>query len=147
MLKLSTKGRYATRIMVHLAQGVNGVPVRKLLIARAENISPDYVEQIMMKLKAAGLVRSHRGARGGFSLARPPDAITVADVLAATEGPLLLAPCIENEDCTRVTQCVTRDVWKRANDALEAIFSETTIARLVSEAKKLQHVTAPMFEI
>jgi len=95
MMKLSTKGRYATRIMVYLAMQNSDSPCRKQDIAEAESISADYVEQILIRLKAAGLVTSHRGAHGGFSLTRPPSEVTVEAVLQATEGPLLLVACTD----------------------------------------------------
>ena len=97
-MKLSTKGRYATRIMLYLAIYSGQNPVRKHEIAAQEKISPDYVEQILMMLRGAGLVKSHRGAKGGFSLSRAAEAITMADILAATEGPLQIAPCSNTED-------------------------------------------------
>ena len=83
MMSISTKGRYASRIVVFLASGPQGVPVNKHEIARAETISPAYVEQLMMALRVAGIVASHRGRAGGFSLARDHESISIADVLQA----------------------------------------------------------------
>lgn len=118
MLRISTKGRYAARILVYLALHEDSAPSPKQEIADAEGISADYVEQILTKLRSGGLVRSHRGARGGFSLARAPGAITMADVLAASEGPIELVPC-EGEECPRTSMCVTRMVWHEASRALD----------------------------
>jgi Rrf2 family cysteine metabolism transcriptional repressor len=147
MLRISTKGRYATRIVVYLACMENsGRPARKHEIAEAEEISPDYVEQILIKLKAAGLVTSRRGAKGGFSLARRADEITVTDVLDATEGPLSLVPCL-SETCHRATSCVTRSVWREAGEALDKVFSARTIAEMAEEAKNIQASMSPTFEI
>ena len=101
MLTLSTKGRYATRIMIRLAQAPPGEPLCVQEITASEEIVAAYVEQILLSLKAAGLVRSHRGAKGGFSLARRPEAITVGQVLAATEGPVCLVPCLGDAGCAR----------------------------------------------
>ncbi len=134
MMKLSTKGRYATRIMVYLAMQEQGIPCRKQQIAEAEGISADYVEQILIRLKAAGLVTSHRGARGGFSLTRPAVDVTVEEVLQATEGPVTLVAC-GDEGCDRETICVTRRVWRAAEAALSAVFSGTVIEDLAEAAR------------
>jgi len=132
--------------MVCLARFGAKAPARKQDIARAEGISADYVEQILMKLKAAGLVRSHRGTRGGFSLARDPAAISVGDVLAAVEGPIELAPCTAGE-CGRASACVTGAVWRRAREALDAVFAGTTVGALAREARTADAAQGHMFEI
>ena len=137
MLKLSTKGRYAVRIMTYLATQPEGIPLRKQDIAEAEGISPDYVEQILMRLRSAGLVASHRGARGGFTLARPPAGITVLEALTATEGAVQMAPCSKTA-CERDTVCASRPVWKAAEDAVAAVFSRTTIARLAESVADIR---------
>jgi Rrf2 family protein len=146
MMKLSTKGRYATRIMVYLAMQEQGVPCRKQEIAEAEEISADYVEQILIRLKAAGLVTSHRGARGGFSLTRPPAEVTVEEVLQATEGPVTLVAC-GDEGCTRETICVTRKIWRAAEAALSDVFSGTVIAELAESAQEMQESKSITYDI
>jgi len=146
VIRISTKGRYATRIMICLARFGVKAPARKQDIARAEDISADYVEQILMKLKAAGLVRSHRGTRGGFSLARDPAEISVSAVLAAVEGPFELAPCASAE-CARASVCVTRGLWRRGSEALEAVFGSATVAALAEEARAADAAQGHMFEI
>ncbi len=132
-MKLSTKGRYATRIMVCLAMHDPNIPRRKQEIAESEGISADYVEQILIRLKAGGLVLSHRGARGGFTLAKEPKMITVADVLRASEGPLSLVSCSQDK-CERETACVTQEVWRSAEKALSEVFEGVTILDLADKA-------------
>ena len=135
MLSLSTKGRYATRIITRLALFDNNTrPARKKEIADAEAVSEDYTEQILVRLKAAGLVASHRGTKGGFSLARTPEKITVTDVLNAMDGPLHIVPCM-TEPCERATECITRDLWHAAERALLTVFSGTTVADLANRAR------------
>jgi len=146
VIRLSTKGRYATRIVVYLALCDPQQPAPKQKIAEAEGISPDYVEQILTSLRAAGLVISHRGIKGGFSLARSPSSMTVADVIAATEGPICLVPCVE-EACTRMTDCVTRAVWEKATAAITRIFQYTRIADLAAEAKALRDSQSLTYQI
>ena len=119
MMTISTKGRYAARIMVLLASRRGDRPVTKYEIARAEAISPDYVQQLMTGLKVAGLVVSHRGKVGGFSLGRDPETVTISDVLTATEGTIALAPCGDADACVRAPTCPTRDVWMEAAQLLD----------------------------
>ena len=126
MMSLSTRGRYAARIMVFLARNRAQQPVTKFAIGEAEEISPNYIEQIMVRLKSAHLVRSHRGRHGGFSLTRHPDRITLADVLRAVEGPVCPVPCLY-DTCTREANCPTRPVWRKAAEAVEEVFSGTTL--------------------
>jgi Rrf2 family protein len=146
MIKMSTRGRYATRIMVYMAIHNGNSPVRKQDIARAEGISEHYVEQILMKLKTAGFVRSIRGKKGGFALDRDPGKTTVFDVLKVTEGSTALVPCFAHP-CPRIPICSTRSMWKKASDALNKVFTETTVSDLAEESKRTKGSKSLMFEI
>ena len=110
MMSISTRGRYTSRIMVLLASWPQGTPVSKYESACDEAISPGYVAQLMMALKLAGLVVSHQGRAGGFSLARDPETISIADVLHAVEGRVTVAPCGDPQACDRASSCPTRGV-------------------------------------
>jgi Rrf2 family protein len=132
MMTISTRGRYASRIMVLLAADPEMRPVTKYQIAEEEGITPAYVQQLMMALRSAGLVKSHRGRDGGFSLSRPPVAITVADILKAVEGEVMPAPCRSTGHCERAASCPTRPLWERAADLLDGLFSRTTLADLAA---------------
>ncbi|MBN1671379.1 MAG: Rrf2 family transcriptional regulator [Kiritimatiellae bacterium] len=130
MINLSTKGRYAVRILVNLARADSRTaPVRAKDIAEAEGLSVDYAEQLLIKLKAAGFVRSQRGKRGGFLLTRSAEEITVAEVLAALEGELCLVGCAA-ESCTRRDGCPTKPLWDEAGRRLRELFAGTTIGQL-----------------
>jgi Rrf2 family protein len=133
MMNISTRGRYAARIMVLLV-GSPGEALTKYEIAEAEQITPAYVQQLMMALRLAGLVHSVRGRLGGFVLARPPEEISVADVLAAVEGEIMPAPCRVTTHCERMDACPTKPLWERAASILHELFSGTTIADLAREA-------------
>lgn len=146
MLKLSTNTRYGTRILVYLALQSPDTLARRQDIADKEKISSHYVEQILLKLRSAGLAKSLRGAKGGFMLAKAPEAITVNDVIEATEGPMDLAPCI-NSPCDNLTNCVTHAVWEKASNALKKIFNETTIADIARKSKENLPPSALMFNI
>ena len=130
MMSISTRGRYASRIMVLLASRPQGALLTKHEIARSEAITPAYVEQLMMALKLAGLVASHRGRAGGFSLARDPESISIADVLRAVEGIITVAPCNDIQACVRASSCPTRGVWMQASLLLNELFEGATIAGL-----------------
>ena len=142
MMTLSTRGRYAARIMAYLAREEVSDKATKLEISKAEDISPNYVEQIMIRLREAGLIVSHRGRNGGFSLARDPEKITLADVLHATDGRVLPAPCLDAH-CSRLENCPTRPIWIEAAEAAEKVFRNTSIAQLAAntEEKILQEPT------
>jgi Rrf2 family cysteine metabolism transcriptional repressor len=133
MMTISTRGRYATRIMVLLATQSARPSITKFAIAEAEAISPAYVQQILMALRMGGLVKSHRGRVGGFSIARPPEGITVGDVLAAVEGDILPAPCRKSGHCERVATCPSRPVWEKAAQMLDDLFASITIADMVRD--------------
>ena len=146
MLKLSTKGRYATRILVYLATLPTGARAPKQEIADAEEMSADYVEQIMVRLRAAGLVNSQRGVNGGFTLARPAERITALEVVEATEGPLSLVPDCR-AGCEREGLCVTGRLWHAASEALRRSLEAVTVAELARQARALREARAPTFHI
>jgi len=132
--------------MVYMAMQAGNGPVRKKEIADHEEIPPDYVEQILTKLRTAGLVKSRRGAKGGFVLVNGSNEISIADILRATEGPLTLALCLD-EDCSRASSCVTQPVWREASDALEEIFSRITLSSLAERAKHLHTMSVLNYDI
>jgi len=101
---------------------------------------------LLMKLKTAGLVVSHRGAKGGFTLGRSSSEISVADVLVATEGPLAIVPCLD-ENCERSCSCVTQPVWQEAADTLYGLFSGRTIAALADQADQLESARTLTYHI
>jgi Rrf2 family protein len=134
MMSISSKGRYASRIMVFLAALPRGTTVTKYEIAQAESISAAYVEQLMMPLRLAGLVASHRGRTGGFSLARDPETVSIAEVLRAVEGRVQVAPCSDAHACDRADTCPTRGVWQKATELLDDLFTGITVAELARDA-------------
>lgn len=128
-MKLSTKGRYATRILLCISRLEGDLPVPKKRISEQEGISTDYIEQIIVPLKNAGLVNSVRGLRGGFRLAKDPADITVYDVLSASEGDINLVGCLA-EGCSNSDACVVQRVWQGASDVLQTYFSKITLKEL-----------------
>jgi Rrf2 family protein len=136
MMAISTKGRYSVAILRMMASQPYGRTFTRHEIAEAEEISPAYVQQLMMRLAAAGFVTSHRGTHGGFRLARAPETITVADVLQVSEGQIVLAPCAGAVTCKREQDCPTRGLWIRAVELLESLFQGVTIAELAGDGAK-----------
>ena len=132
-----------TYLALHHAQKY---PVRKDEVAGAEGISADYVQQIMMKLKAADLIQSRRGVNGGFMLARAPSQITALDIVIAMEGPLAIAPCQEAE-CVRAGYCKTRGLWEKASEAFKSVLAETTVAELANDGMTGDSSKSVAFEI
>lgn len=140
-MKLSTKGRYGLRALVDLAVYSETEAVSIQSIANRQSISVSYLEQLMGKLRRAGLVISVRGAMGGYRLARPASEISVGDVLRALEGNLDAVNCPGNEGeqgCEGADSCVTRYVWKRINDSITQAVDSIRIEQLVEESRKLQ---------
>lgn len=143
-MKLSTKGRYGTRLLLDLALHDGEGPVSLKDIARRQEISLPYLERLISPLIAAGIARSSRGVRGGVWLAKPPGEIKLSEVIQLFEGPIAPVECVINpEVCTRAESCVTRDVWDEMGQAMNEVLKSTTIGDLVERQKtKIQHSEA-----
>lgn len=133
-MKMSTKGRYGVRLMIDLALHSDEGPVLLRDIARRQGISEKYLWNLINPLKTVGLVRSIRGARGGYLLGKKPAEITLKDIMRVLEGPLCLVDCVENpSSCKRSSTCITRDVWCEASQSfintLESMNLEKMIER------------------
>ncbi len=139
MIRLSTKGRYGTRLMLNLAQhcGNGKRPVILKDVSTDEDISIRYLEQIIIPLKINRLVKSIRGAGGGYTLARDPGDIKLGEILHALEGSCCLVECIEDPDfCDRLETCPTFDIWKGASELLKNYFDGITLRDVVEMADK-----------
>lgn len=131
-MKISTKGRYALRLIIELAKAPAGVPVRLRELAEKQEISEKYSEQIISLLRRGGIVLAKRGTQGGYDLARDPKKITVGEILRLTEGDLSPVPCLENngEPCERKNSCATYMLWSKLKDAIDSVVDNITIADL-----------------
>ena len=132
-MKISTKGRYALRLMMDLAENNTGSPIILKDVANRQDISDKYLEQIISILNKAGYVRSVRGAQGGYMLKMEPQNYTVGMILRQTEGSLAPVACIEDDEivCDRQQQCVTSIVYKKINDAISGVVDNITLQDLV----------------
>lgn len=137
-MKISTKGKYGLRAMIDLAQYSEQEAVSISSIAQRQKISESYLEQLVAKLKKAGLVISIRGAAGGYRLARPASDISVGDVLRALEGDVRAVICTAQteEGCEGEELCVTKYVWQRINESIEKTVDEMMLDQLVAESRK-----------
>lgn len=132
-MKISTKGRYALRLMIDLAMNSIGEPVSLKDVAKRQGISEKYLEQIISVLNRAGYVKSIRGAQGGYLLRRAPEEYIVGMILRLTEGSLAPVTCVEDGDfpCERQENCVTVILWKKINDAINSVVDSITLQDLV----------------
>ena len=133
-MRISTKGRYALRLMLDLAMEENGKPVSIKDIAGRQGISEKYLEQIISTLNKAGFVRSVRGPQGGYTLQWPPEEYTVGMILRLTEGSLATVECVDdtNACCAREDNCATRILWKKLDDAINDVVDHVTLEDLMS---------------
>lgn len=139
MIRLSTKGRYGTRLMLNLARhfgnGSDAVILKR--ISEDERISIRYLEQIIIPLKINRLVKSIRGAGGGYTLARRPEDIKLSEILHALEGNCCLVECVEDSAyCDHLESCPTYEIWKGATDLLKGYFDGLTLRDVAVRAEK-----------
>lgn len=136
-MKLSTRGRYASRAMLDLALNYGKGSVSLKNIARRQEISERYLEHIMIVLLSAGLVQSTRGSRGGFSLAKLPKEIKLSQIIQAVEGSISPVACVDDPKlCNRVDACVTYEIWKKLKKAMLEVLDSVTLEDMVKMQKK-----------
>ena len=137
-MKLSTRSRYGVRLLIALAQAAGDKPVFLKDIAASEDISEKYLSLIVIPLRKAGLIRSIRGARGGYVLGRERQAISLRDIVEAVEGETCLVNCVKNPDaCSRVPICPTRDLWALLGDKINETLESITLDQLVNRNNNL----------
>jgi Rrf2 family protein len=142
MIRISTRGRYALRAMVDLAQHGDKGPVSRQDISERQEISADYLAQLFVHLQAAGLVEGVKGPGGGYRLARDARLIRAGDVVQAVEGPVAVVQCAlppadEGSACSRVDGCVTHLLWKRLSETMTEVLDSVTLKDLLDQAKQL----------
>ena len=132
-MKVSTKGRYGLRILIDIAVHSNGAPRMIKDIAQSQGISSKYAGALTLKLRNAGLIKSIRGVKGGYVLARSPGSISIFEVFEAMEGKLSIVDCLDSPGCcSRCGVCAARNVWKAANDSLKNSLGWMTLASAIS---------------
>ena len=138
-MKLSTRSRYGVRMLLDLALHSGEGPVRLGDIAERQCIAVKYLEQIIIPLKKANYVLSVRGPKGGHMLAKPPEEITVGEIVALLEGGLKLTGCVlKPAVCDRSNYCVTRFIWKEATEAIRERLDAITLRELVNRSNSME---------
>ena len=136
-MKLSTKGRYGVKAMVDLAINYGSAPVSIKAISQRQNISEYYLEQLFSPLRKAKLIKSIRGAQGGYVLNRDPKDIKVLDIMDVLEGPVEIAECIEGATCDNLDCCATRLLWKKIKESLDEVMESVTLQDIVNDYKSM----------
>jgi Rrf2 family protein len=133
-MKISTRARYGLRLMVDLAVKHGKGPILLKDVSRSQEISEKYLSQIIIPLKTAGLVKSYRGAHGGYTLQRAPEEINLHEVISALEGDLSLVECVSSPTaCNRTDICVTQGVWAQVSRAIAGTLAGITLADLAAQ--------------
>ncbi len=144
-MKLSTKGRYGLRALIDLAEFGENEAVSIMSISERQNISESYLEQLIRPLKKAGIVKSIRGAGGGYQLNKDAREISVGEILVALEGDIEPVSCgafVEEGACEASDMCVTKHVWKKLNDAIEDTLNSMMLSELVEDSRRLHEEAA-----
>ena len=138
-MRISTKGRYALRLLLDLAEHNNGTPIRVKEIATRQHISEKYLEQIISVLNKAGYVQSIRGAQGGYLLKKEPSAYNIGEILRITEGSITPVSCLDEHEpvCERKESCVSVILWQKISDAVNEVVDNTTLQDLMDWNKAL----------
>ncbi len=145
-MRLTTKGRYGVRAVANLATASQNQPISISHIARKEEISPEFLEQIFFKLKKAGIIRSLRGPKGGFMLNMKPSEISVKNILDAVGEPIYPAPCTDctkrrEEMCSRREHCNISPVWYSLYDLIERFLTSVSLKDIISKKKKSDYAS------
>ena len=150
---MTTRGEYAARAMLHLAQAYeSNEPVKTAQIAREQSIPKKYLEQILLIFKRAGLVRSKPGLNGGYMLARAPREITMAQIVRTIDGPLAPVRCVSKTayvgcTCMVQTTCALRTVWQEARDAMAGVLESITLEEVVYRSRSMGETCASAYVI
>ena len=144
-MKVPMKVDYGVRALVELAQGHGGQSVSTTEIAEHQHIPAAYLNQLLMQLGKGGLIRSKRGPRGGYLLAKAPKEISLGAVISILEGEAALLECISvPECCTFSTTCAQREVWSSVEEVVQKVLRATTIADLVTRQEKLKAISGTL---
>jgi len=134
-MKISTRTRYGIRAVLELAENYQKGPLQLRIIAQRQDISMKYLEQIMTVLRTGDFIRSIRGPRGGYMLAKAPNQIKLSDVFDCLEGPATTVECVEDENyCARSFDCIARQLWKQVQQAVRSVLQSVTLQDLVDRA-------------
>ncbi|MGL4451514.1 MAG: RrF2 family transcriptional regulator [Sarcina sp.] len=137
-MKLSTKGRYGVKAMVDLAIHYDDKPVSIKVISKRQNISDYYLEQLFSSLRKAKLIRSIRGAQGGYVLNKRPEDITIAEIMEILEGPIEISDCLEGVECYNFDECATKNLWQQIKTSIDNVLCSVTLQDVVNDYNNMK---------
>lgn len=137
-MKLSTKGRYGVRAMAELAAHYGGAPISIKTISKEQNLSEYYLEQLFSPLRRANVIRSIRGAQGGYVLCKDPSEITVGDIMTILEGPIEIADCIDGYQCDSEHSCATKFVWEKIKSSIDNVMNSISLQDIVDNYEEIK---------
>lgn len=149
-MKVSTKGHYGVKAMLDLAQHYGQGAIALKSVAERQDLSEHYLEQLIAGLRKAGLVKSVRGAQGGYILAREPEEIKVGDIIRVLEGPIAPVDCVNDEDpdkCSKSDYCITKNIWEKVKVSIEDVIDSITLADMCADAEKAKMAKNFMYYI
>jgi Rrf2 family cysteine metabolism transcriptional repressor len=136
-MKLSTKGRYGVKAMVDLAINQSDTPVSIKSISERQNISEYYLEQLFLPLRKANLIKSTRGAQGGYVLNKNPEEITIGQIIYVLEGPIEISDCVDGASCSNGDSCATRLLWEKIKKSIDNVLDTTTLQDILDDYKNI----------
>ncbi len=139
-MKISTRGRYGLRILLDLALHDNGSPRMIRDIAGSQRISEKYISRLIIDLRRAGMVKSVRGSRGGYRIARYPKNLTVLDVIEVMEGPVSIIDCVTTESCDRQRGCAVRSIWCDMNNQIRSALAAVTLQDVIDRQRENEEI-------
>ncbi|ADK82754.1 RrF2 family transcriptional regulator [Sediminispirochaeta smaragdinae] len=132
-MRITTKGRYAIRAVLRLAQAEEHRPIPIRILAAQEGISPEFLEQIFFRLRKSGIINSTRGPGGGFRLMKEANDLTLMEIFDAVEEGFFLSPCTQDgEQCDREERCLVHGLWEHTYEMLQSYFGAITIADVMA---------------
>ncbi len=141
-MKVSTRGQYGVRAMVELSMKYGDGPLPLKIIAERQELSENYLEQLLGSLRKAGLIDSVRGAHGGYELSKKPEKIKIGDIIRGLEGPIAPVDCVDDSAkkkvCHRIDRCVTHLLWEELRESIRSVLDSTTLQDLCDKAEKLK---------
>ena len=147
-MKLSTRGRYGTKVLLDLALYQGAGPVSLKDISQRQQIPLHYLEHLIAPLITGGIIRSSRGAKGGISLVKPPAEVKLSEVIPLLEGSIAPAECVANPElCDNAASCVTRDVWREMESAMTGVLESITLQNLADRQKSKEQHKEKMYYI
>lgn len=146
-MKLSTKGRYGVKAMVDLAINYGKEPISIKAISQRQHVSEYYLEQLFSPLRKSGLIKSIRGAQGGYVLNRDPKDIKVSEIMYILEGPIEISDCVDGSSCNNIDCCATRLLWEKIKHSIDSVMESVTLQDIVDDYYAIKDKNSKSIEI